>query len=172
MLEKGWNFAKEFSWPFGLCGGAYAISSRFLDAGQTINLLAALAVLTILIALLICVTGYVVRSGPPSEYPEIKVHQSRDVGRLLITKKSAALGVNMAAMIYYRDGSYERLIGAGTVSHVQMDGLTQLSIVYVAGVEAELRTKIAENVSDVLRQMFVRPGVNMQSVVPVEISEQ
>ena len=77
----------------------------------------------------------------------------------------------MAAMVYFKDGSYERLVGLGTVSHVQTDGLTQIAVEYVPGVESDVRIKISENSRDVISNLFVRPGVNIQSVVPVEVGE-
>lgn len=171
-MERTWNFLKEFSWPFGLCAGAYALASRFIPLTHESNTLGVLAVIVFLVALVICLGGYIIRGGPPATYPEIKVEQVRDAGRLFISKKSPALGVNMAAMISFKDGSYERLVGIGTVSHVQTDGLTQLSVNYVPGVESDIRTKISENAKDVISNLVIRPGVNIQSVVPVEIIEQ
>lgn len=170
-VEKTWNFLKEFAWPFGLCGGVYAIASRFIPLDHVTNTLGLLALVVVLFALVICLSGYVIRGGPPASYPEIKVEQVRDSGRLFISKKSPALGVNMAAMVYFKDGSYERLVGLGTVSHVQTDGLTQIAVEYVPGVESDVRIKISENSRDVISNLFVRPGVNIQSVVPVEVGE-
>ena len=80
--------------------------------------------------------------------------------------------MNMAAMIYVRDGSYERVIGMATVLHVQTDGLTQLTVNYVPGLEPEIRSKISENVLDTLRNIIIRPGIHIQSSFPVEVLEQ
>lgn len=165
MGDKIWNFLKEFAWPFGLCAGIYAIVSRFipLDAQANLNLL--LAGYVFFVALTICLVGYLLRRPAASDHPDITVTQSRDRGQLLIIKKTPALGVNMGALIYLKDGAYERLIAVGSIAHVQTDGSPQLSLQYVAGAEADLIDKISENSKEALGSLIVRPAVRFDDTI-------
>lgn len=164
MGENIWNFLKEFSWPFGLCAGLFALASRFIPLTGSMNLLLAIAINVVLIALIICLSGYIIRRGPPKDHPTIKIEQARDAGRILIVQKTSALGVNMGAMIYMKDGAYERLVAAGSVTHVQTDGLIQIGIQYLDGAEEDLITRISQNIKETISSLIVRPGVKMEDI--------
>lgn len=165
MGDKIWNFLKEFSWPFGLCAGVYALLSRFIPLEAQANLNLLLAGYVFFLALTICLSGYLLRRPPMSDHPDIRVTQSRDRGQLLIVKKTPALGVNMGALVYLKDGAYERLIAVGSISHVQTDGSPQLALQYVAGAEVELIQKISENTREALDSLIVRPAVRFDDTV-------
>jgi amino acid transporter len=165
------TFLKEIAWPFGFFGGIYAIGTRFIGADAQLNAWAVLASYVGLAAIIVCLIGYATRRPSPGDHPKIDIEQVRENGTLLIVKKTPALGVNMGAMIYIRDGVYERLIAVGTVSHVQTDGSTQLSIRYVPAIEPDLLTKISQNLRSTLSEIVVRPGVRIDSTSYIEAEQ-
>lgn len=164
MWKRSWEFLKELAWPFGILGGIYGLVSRFIDTSLTFNLLGMLAICVALLAVIICLWGYVVRAAPKSDHPKIAIQQVRSGGGILIAEKTSALGVNMGAMIYLKEGAYERHIATGGVTHVQTDGLIQIEVRYVPSAEDELIQKISQNTAETISSLIVRPGIVMIDV--------
>lgn len=70
----------------------------------------------------------------------------------------------MGAMIYFKDGAYERLIATGTVVHVQINGSIQIAVVYSPAAGDDLILKISQNIKETISSLIVRPGVMMIDV--------
>ncbi|WP_299003733.1 hypothetical protein [uncultured Caulobacter sp.] len=159
-MEKFVNALKEFAWPFGLCGGTFALIVRFLPEGS-IPLSLALAIAAVWAAVTITLIVYIAKASSGLRPNPIEIEQIIEFGSLFLIKKTDLLGFSMGAQLFYRDGNHERLIGQGSVINVQMNGMPQLKVEYISAVEPALMSEISEGKRPIRERLIVKPGVVM-----------
>ena len=102
-IRRVWNFLHDFAWPFGICGGAYAIALPYIPASSFIYSRAAVGIAVFFVAALMTLISYMVRERPvASVLAPIRIEQVRDAGRLMLIQSTNALGVDMGAYLYYK----------------------------------------------------------------------
>jgi len=146
----------------GLIFGAYAVVMRFVQPDDKVSVEVFAAVLAAYTALLVTLAGYLVREIP-KEDSRLKIEAVREKGHLFLIQKNEVLGQDMGAIVYFREGKYERRIGFGRVQTVQMDGKVQLVVEFVDTLEPDLVMRIAENEEAVRSNLIIRAGIIMMS---------
>ena len=86
----------------------------------------------------------------------------------LIFGPSRPIRVNILVTIYYienlevdDDRTFERIIGVGQVVDIQGDGLIQVLALRAIPAESELWQRIRNRETTTLRQVIVRPSINI-----------
>jgi len=158
VLKKSVAVLKEFAWPFGLIGGVYGYATRFVPPEWQVSIWVTGAIAAVLMSLIISLLWHLSQRDT-RPLVAIKIDQVLDSGSSFLTEPNEHFGFDMAARAYYKDGNHELLLGTGTVTNVQADKRSLLSISYDPGVNSEIALKLSENNDGVRGRVFLRPGI-------------
>lgn len=79
--------------------------------------------------------------------------------KMLLVEPSELFSVDTTVSLYLKDDDYEKLIAIGRVLNVQSDGHIQIVINTIATVSDEIRSRLGNNDSSVLKKLLVKPTV-------------
>jgi hypothetical protein len=162
-MKAAWRFLQRFSWPFGLTGGAFALTYPFLPIWNVpVAIVAAFSAFAI--AIVITMWGYLVDNLQEGRDSTIVVEQIRENGRLFLIRKTERLGHYMGAQLFITEGNFELFIGSGRVVNVQQNGMIQLSMENPA-LDAGIDQLLIENREDVRRRLIVKPAMLIETQV-------
>ena len=164
-LYNAFKRVKGYSLGFFSIGLSVALFIWGPDTKLSLKIIIPLGVLTLLIIAVLVDFGFHCYSRMTNIIPDVK--QGLDPPQLypqavamILLSKSDLFATESIVSVYYRDESYEPLIGSGFVFTVQENGLIQIVVVRCMDERySEVWEKVRSNNSSILEKLIVKPIV-------------